>query len=87
MPRRPNRGPYVVGVLNGDVDNHADLKAAHGLRIAGPITTDAKVIPALVARNAQVTGDDRDGIVEAFRRAVASFDGSVAIGAATQCTP
>jgi glutamine---fructose-6-phosphate transaminase (isomerizing) len=80
-------GPYVVGVLNGDVDNHADLKAARGLRIAGPITTDAKVIPALVARNTASTGTDRDGVVEAFRRAVAGFEGSVAIGAATAARP
>jgi glucosamine--fructose-6-phosphate aminotransferase (isomerizing) len=80
-------GPYVVGVLNGDVDNHADLKAATGLRIAGPITTDAKVIPALVARNCSTTGADRDGVVEAFRRAVAGFDGSVAIGAASATCP
>jgi glucosamine--fructose-6-phosphate aminotransferase (isomerizing) len=80
-------GPYVVGVLNGDVDNHADLKAASGLRIAGPITTDAKVIPALVARNCAVTGADRDGTIEAFRRAVAAFDGSVAIGAASAARP
>ena len=80
-------GPYVVGVLNGDVDNHADLKATNQLRIAGPITTDAKVIPALVARNCAVTGRDRDGLVEAFRRAVAGFDGSVAIGAASAVRP
>src|SRR5437763_1231359 len=38
-------GPYVVAALNGDVDNHADLKAAHELRVPPPITTDAKVIP------------------------------------------
>ncbi len=37
-------------MLNGDVDNHADLKVEHELRFAGPITTDAKVIPALLAR-------------------------------------
>ena len=80
-------GPYVVGVLNGDVDNHADLKAAARLRIAGPITTDAKVIPALVARNSSATGADRDGVVEAFRRAVAGFDGSVAIGVASAACP
>ena len=42
--------PYVIGALNGDVDNHADLKAAHGLRVAAEITTDAKVIPTLVGR-------------------------------------
>jgi glutamine---fructose-6-phosphate transaminase (isomerizing) len=85
--QRTQSGPYVVGVLNGDVDNHADLKAANGLRIAGPITTDAKVIPALVARNCGVTGVDRDGTIEAFRRAVAAFDGSVAIGAASAARP
>ena len=75
--------PYTVAVLNGDVDNHADLRVAHGLRFPGPITTDAKVIPALVARHAQAspTGTEPD-LLEAFRRTVASFEGSVAIGAA-----
>ena len=42
----------MVAVLNGDVDNHADIKVHHGLHIAGPITTDAKVIPAVMARHA-----------------------------------
>ena len=42
--------PYVVGALNGDVDNYADLKALEGLQVPAEITTDAKVIPALVAR-------------------------------------
>jgi len=76
-------GPFVVGVLNGDVDNHADLKVQHGLRFPGPITTDAKVIPAIVARH------QRDGAdaVEAFRRTVSSFEGSVAIGAAAAGSP
>ena len=74
--------PYVVGVLNGDVDNHADLKVAHGLRIAGPITTDAKVIPALMARHAEPDGRAvAIDLFEAFRRTVSSFEGSVAIGA------
>ncbi len=76
-------GPYVVGALNGDVDNHADLKAAHGLSIPGPITTDAKVIPALVSRHTVASGD----LVEGFRRSVVSFEGSVAIGAASAARP
>ena len=42
--------PYLVASLNGDVDNYADLIAHEGLRIATEITTDAKVIPTLVAR-------------------------------------
>ncbi len=75
---------YAVAVLNGDVDNHADLKVDHQLRIAGPITTDAKVIPALMARHAATAGIDP---AEAFRRTVAEFDGSVAIAAATAERP
>ena len=68
--------PYLVAALNGDVDNHADLKARHGLRFADPITTDAKVIPALVDRLRPAEGSV-DG---AFRAAVSPFEGSVAVG-------
>ena len=75
--------PYVVAALNGDVDNHADLRVTHNLRIAGPITTDAKVIPTLVSRHLD-TGVDH---VEAFRRTVSSFEGSVAIGTASASDP
>jgi glutamine---fructose-6-phosphate transaminase (isomerizing) len=35
-----------VAALNGDVDNHADLRSRYSLSFADPITTDAKVIPA-----------------------------------------
>jgi glutamine---fructose-6-phosphate transaminase (isomerizing) len=71
-------GPYLVAALNGDVDNYADLKAEHGLLVAPSITTDAKVIPSLVSRLAPTT----PSLAEAFRRAVSTFDGSVAIAAA-----
>ncbi len=75
--RAGDERPYVIGALNGDVDNHADLKAAHGLRIAADVTTDAKVIPTIVSRR---LADGAD-LVEAFRSTVASFEGSVAIAA------
>jgi glutamine---fructose-6-phosphate transaminase (isomerizing) len=75
--------PYVVAALNGDVDNFADLKALDGLRIAPEITTDAKVIPTLVARRV-AEGTDLAG---AFRSSVASFEGSVAIAAAASAAP
>ena len=75
--------PYAVAVLNGDVDNHADIKVHHELRIAGPITTDAKVIPAVMARHV-ASGND---LTESFRRTVAEFEGSVAIGAASAEAP
>ncbi len=47
---------YTIAALNGDVDNYADLKALDGLHFPAEITTDAKVIPALVARR---IGDGR----------------------------
>lgn len=76
-------GPYVLGALNGDVDNHEALKQQHGLELAAEITTDAKVIPALVSRQ-MAAGM---GLGEAFRRTVADFEGSVAIAAATSKAP
>ncbi|MGB3736772.1 MAG: SIS domain-containing protein [Ilumatobacter sp.] len=77
------RTPYVVAALNGDVDNHGDLRVEHELRIAAPITTDAKVIPTITSRHLA------DGIpaVDAFRRTVSTFEGSVAIGAMTAAAP
>jgi glucosamine--fructose-6-phosphate aminotransferase (isomerizing) len=69
--------PYVIGALNGDVDNHADLSSVNALQVAAEITTDAKVIPTLVSRRLAEGAD----VVEAFRSTVASFEGSVAIAA------
>ncbi|MEJ7844675.1 MAG: SIS domain-containing protein [Acidimicrobiales bacterium] len=76
-------GAYVIGAINGDVDNHADLRAAAGLGIAAEITTDSKVMPALVARRLA------DGVdpLEAFRATVAAFEGSVAIAAQSAADP
>jgi glucosamine--fructose-6-phosphate aminotransferase (isomerizing) len=76
-------GPYVVAALNGDVDNHAELRQAEGLAVAPEITTDAKVIPTLVSRRL----DDGVGLDEAFRSTVARFEGSVAIAASSAVEP
>ena len=76
-------GPYVVGALNGDVDNFADLIAEEGVSIAPSITTDAKVIPSITS---QRLGDGLES-AEAFRRTVATFEGSVAIGTCTAAAP
>ena len=76
-------GPYVVGVLNGDVDNFADLIAEEDVTITPAITTDAKVIPSLMSCR---LGEGLES-AEAFRRTVAAFEGSVAIGASTASAP
>ena len=76
-------GPFATAVLNGDVDNYADLTVAEGLRVAAEITTDAKVIPTLMSRGLS------QGLPagEAFRETVARLEGSVAIGAVSATTP
>jgi glucosamine--fructose-6-phosphate aminotransferase (isomerizing) len=75
--------PLVLAVLNGDVDNYADLKVEHGISVAEPITTDAKVIPSLVARQL------RDGVdlKDAFVATVTQFEGSVAIATVSATEP
>lgn len=77
------RSPLVLAVLNGDVDNYADLKVEHGLSVAEPITTDAKVIPSLVARR---LGDGVD-LKDAFVSTVTQFEGSVAIATVSVAEP
>jgi len=76
-------GPYVVAAVNGDVDNHAELVAAAGLRIAPEVTTDSKVIPVLVSR-ALAAGAPLAG---AFTDALARLDGSMAVAAAAADRP
>jgi glucosamine--fructose-6-phosphate aminotransferase (isomerizing) len=76
-------GPYVVAALNGDVDNHAELRDGAGLRIPPEVTTDAKVIPTLVSRAI----DDGASVADGFRTTVRSFHGSVAIGASVAEEP
>ena len=76
-------GPYVTAALNGDVDNYAELRDGAGLHIPAEVTTDAKVIPTLVSR-AIAAGATPE---EAFRATVASFQGSVAIGASVADRP
>ena len=75
--------PYVVGALNGDVDNYADLKALEGLQVPVEITTDAKVIPALVARH--IEGGDT--VEDAFRTTVSELAGSMGIAVQTAAAP
>ena len=70
-----DREPYVIASLNGDIDNYADLAALEHLEFPVGITTDAKVIPALVAKRI----DGGTASMDAFRDTVATFEGSVAI--------
>ena len=75
--------PYVAGALNGDVDNYADLKVLERLAIAPEITTDAKVIPTLVARR---IGDGTDP-ADAFRATVNELAGSMGIAVSSAELP
>ncbi len=76
-------GAEVVAVLNGDVDNYAALMKRHGVEFPEGITTDAKVIPTLVSRGLSSNAS----VLDSFRETVASFEGSVAIGASVARDP
>ncbi len=75
--------PYSVAALNGDVDNYQHLIREDELAIAPDITTDAKVIPAIVSRRLA----DGVGATDAFRQTVQRFEGSVAIACAVAAEP
>jgi glucosamine--fructose-6-phosphate aminotransferase (isomerizing) len=75
--------PYVVAAINGDIDNHAELRDAEELALAPEITTDSKVLPTLVARRL-AHGDSAD---EAFCASVARCEGSAAIALSAADTP
>jgi glucosamine--fructose-6-phosphate aminotransferase (isomerizing) len=81
----PTRGgvPYVTAAINGDIDNHRELRQLEQLRIAAEITTDSKVLPALVARRLA----DGQGADEAFCASVARCEGSAAIALSAADTP
>ncbi len=83
-------GAYVVGALNGDVDNYLDLQAIDGLHPYPEITTDTHVIPALVSRRLETAPESRSGaqpVDEAFRATVRELEGSLAIGAQAAAAP
>ena len=74
---------YVVGTLNGDVDNYADLTVLEHLHVPAEITTDAKVIPTLIARRLEAG----KSLTDAFRSTVSELEGSLAIGAQSAADP
>jgi glucosamine--fructose-6-phosphate aminotransferase (isomerizing) len=69
--------PYVIGALNGDVDNYPELVVSEHVAVPAEVTTDAKLVPTLVSR--YIAAGLAPG--EAFRQAVGRFDGSVGIAA------
>jgi glucosamine--fructose-6-phosphate aminotransferase (isomerizing) len=70
----------LVAVLNGDIDNYRALVdkyvKSQGLEIDPAITTDAKIIPIVVAHHFERCRS----LEESFRRTFDEFEGSMAIG-------
>jgi glucosamine--fructose-6-phosphate aminotransferase (isomerizing) len=69
------RGPvYAAGVLNGDIDNHLDLRERLGLPAGtAGVSTDAKLIPVILAENLGADPDPVPAMAELVRRAQGSF--------------
>ena len=79
--------PFVVAAANGDVDNFADLKRLRNLQIPKLITSDSKVIPALMSNELSSQQGSPLDLDEAFRKTVQTLDGSIAIIANTGIKP
>ena len=77
--------PFVIAAANGDVDNFADLKKIRELEIPKLITSDSKVIPAVISD--ELSKQQTTDLEEAFRKSVISFDGSVAVVANAALEP
>jgi glucosamine--fructose-6-phosphate aminotransferase (isomerizing) len=81
-PGRPP-GPYVVGALNGDIDNYLALLSSEGVTPPAEVTTDAKLVPVLISHELAAGRPS----AEAFRLAVSKMDGSVGIAANVALAP
>ncbi len=77
--------PFVIAAANGDVDNFADLKKIREFEIPKLITSDSKVIPAVISD--ELSKQQTTNLEEAFRKSVISFDGSVAVVANAALEP
>ncbi len=80
-------GDWTIDVvLNGDIDNYAELKqqyAESGRPIDSRVTTDTKIIPMAIERYL-LEGHD---LKEAFRKALCDFEGSHAIAMQSSVEP
>ncbi|MEN3357076.1 MAG: hypothetical protein V7637_1058, partial [Mycobacteriales bacterium] len=77
-PGSEHGDPFAVAALNGDIDNYMTLVGQTGYQPNElGISTDAKVIPMLLAQRLG-SGEDLDG---ALRGCLADFVGSMAIAA------
>lgn len=76
-------GPYTVAALDGVIDNHAELRARAGLDEDEEITTDGKLVPVLLSRNA----GGHNGMLTALTRTVAALTGSFALAAQSARRP
>lgn len=82
-PGRVATDAYVVGALNGDIDNYSDLVASERFVFPEEMTTDAKLVPTMVSRC--LAGGAP--VADAFGAAVGRFEGSVGIAANASATP
>jgi glucosamine--fructose-6-phosphate aminotransferase (isomerizing) len=79
----PSEGPLALAVLNGDIDNYLSLlKRANYHPSELAISTDAKLIPTLLAHQLTTSGDAGD----ALRACLGEFAGSMAIAAQVDST-
>jgi len=76
--------PYVIAALNGDIDNHVELRELEKIETdpAG-ITTDAKLIPVMLSSRLRQGAQ----LGEAMSDCLRAYDGSMAIAGQAEPSP
>jgi glucosamine--fructose-6-phosphate aminotransferase (isomerizing) len=84
VPNDETASRYVIGALNGDIDNYLELSATAHLAPDPDITTDAKLIPVLIGRRLAAGATDAGQV---FHECLRSFRGSMAIAVQADTDP
>jgi glucosamine--fructose-6-phosphate aminotransferase (isomerizing) len=80
----PDTDAYAAAVLNGDIDNHMELRGELGLTASeSGISTDAKLLPVMLARAVDVGVDPATALADALR----GYHGSFAVAALSDAVP
>jgi glucosamine--fructose-6-phosphate aminotransferase (isomerizing) len=72
LPGTRARGPYAVGVVNGDIDNHEQLRREEDVD-AGAITTDAKLLPVMLSARLAAGAPPEAALADVLHRCQGSF--------------
>lgn len=77
----------ISAVVNGYIDNYQELIEKYKLDFSAAVTTDSRVVPALIAKNLASASKGKTDFAKSFRNAISELEGSVAIATISTLHP